>query len=111
MLVLAVVSSGGRAHPSFADALRGWCKRAAESRCGSSSFSARALHSGLCYRVCCTLSVQLQLEVHGRLAGALARDAGLSRQEAGVPSPAEAALAAAWAEGDPTVLSEDEGLA
>ena len=67
-LLLAVFTTGGRAHGTFAGALRGWCVRAAERRASGSAVAPRALAAGLYYRVAGVTAVQLQLALHGLLA-------------------------------------------
>ena len=97
VLLLAVFTTGGRAHPAFAGALNGWCKRAAERRGGP--VGPLALAGGLRYRVGGLLACQVQRAVHRLTAGGLDEQGGLSRPEAGEPAPWEAAVAAAGAGG------------
>ena len=77
-LGLGVVSTGGRAHDSFAGALRGWCHRAADRRGDDGATPANALGSAFRQRLFGALSVNRQKAVHALAATEACEGAFLS---------------------------------
>ena len=95
-LLIAVVTTGARAHADFLAAIRQWCHRAAERQVGTSALPVATVGDALARRVSGILGISLHRTLHRLASSTSCPGTYVSKRDAGPVDHWETAVGAAW---------------